>query len=148
MKKNICCFLLLFVIALNAAAQDKPVDRRVPAALKGSWVLESVTAPDAAGKVILLGIAQAGCLEGSKWKFEPNLTSGGIAIAKTGCRQYDAPMKWSVNSGNSLILEVQGSKSPESLKIQNQTRESFQLVQELNQNGKKTTVTYQFKKVK
>ena len=86
---------------------------------KGSWVLESVTYPDASGffDVELLGLADVSCFENSVWKFIPNNSSGNLTLDGGNCAKSSKDFIWYIDAATlenahlELLLKMTNGKN-------------------------------------
>ncbi|TGD57932.1 lipocalin family protein [Flavobacterium humi] len=157
MKKIILLFTLV-ILAVScktpAPAASTTVDRRSQVAIKGNWTIVSVTYPGSdMFKVKSFDIADAKCFEGSTWKFVSNNDTGEMALTQAGCPAFSSPIKWYVNKDSQFVLKFlgEGVKAKKQqvgyiLRIDDQTMESFKLIDNINIGGKLTNVVYQFRK--
>lgn len=153
--------ILLFTLALIAASCKTPapatstsVDRKSQVAIKGNWTIASVTYQGSdMFKVTSFDIADAKCFEGSTWKFVSNNDTGEMALTQANCPGFSSAIKWYINKEGQFVLKflAEGTKAKKMLqgyilRVDNQTMESFQLVDNVNIGGKMTNVVYQFRK--
>ena len=147
--------LLIFSCKSTAPATNTKVDNKSQVAIKGNWVVSSVTYPGSQYiKVTSFGLADSQCFEGSTWKFVSNNDSGEMSLVKADCPSFSSPIKWFVNKDGKFVLKVlnAGEKAKKVrdgyvLDVANQSPESFQLVDHIDVGGKLTNVVYQFQKV-
>ncbi len=156
MKKLIV--LSVFAVLLSAckstSATNTKVDRKSQVAIKGEWVITSVSYPGSEYiKVNSFDIADSKCFEGSTWKFISNNDKGEMALTKAGCTSFSSPIRWFVNKDGQFVLKVldagiKAKKVREGyvLNVANQSESSFQLVDKIDVGGKITNVVYQFQK--
>ncbi len=156
MKKII--FLTAMSILLfsckTSSVTDKKLDRSSQVAIKGNWVISSVSYPGSDYiKVNSFQLADSKCFEGSTWKFVSNNNKGNMALTKYDCPVFSSPIIWFVNSQGQFVLKIldAGEKARKVrdgyiLSIANQTETSFQLIDKINVGGKMTDVVYQFQK--
>lgn len=148
MKKVISLCLLLAVMvscgSLNQKAQT---------GLKGNWTIASVTYPGSEYiKVTSFDVADAQCFVGSSWSFVSSNNKGTMTLAKAGCPSFTSPIVWTVTKTGDFTLKItEGQKAKRVaegyfLKMQNQTENSFQLVDNVTVGGKTVPVTYTFMK--
>ncbi|AWA29840.1 hypothetical protein HYN48_06975 [Flavobacterium magnum] len=151
---------LLFVLAVSLAsckstsATNTKTDTRAQVAIKGNWVLSSVTYPGSEYiRVLSFQIADSKCFEGSTWKFVSNNNKGDMAITDSNCPSFSSPFTWFVNKDGQFVLKLlnAGEKAKKVrdgyvLTLANQTETSFQLLDKIDVGGKMTNVTYQFNK--
>lgn len=146
--------LLLFACKSKSVTETK-LDRPSQVAMKGNWVISSVTYPGSEYiKVNSFQIADSKCFEGSTWKFISNNNKGEMALTKIGCPAFNSPITWFVNQQGQFVLKVlnAGEKAKKVrdgyiLRIANQTADTFQLIDKIDVGGKNTDVVYQFQKV-
>jgi len=167
MKKAITIIVLaiLFVACKSKSGttattvENKPVtttklDRSSQVAIKGNWVISSVTYPGSDYiKVNSFQIADSKCFVGSTWNFISNNNKGSMSLTKSDCPAFSSPIVWSVNKEGQFILKVldAGEKAKKVrdgyvLSVANQSETSFQLVDKINVGGQVKEVIYQFEK--
>lgn len=145
--------ILLFACKTTSVTNTK-LDRASQVAMKGNWVITSVTYPGSEYiKVNSFQIADSKCFEGSTWKFISNNNKGEMALTNVNCPAFSSPITWFVNKEGKFVLKVlnAGEKAKKVregyvLDVANQTEISFQLVDKINVGGKLTEVIYQFQK--
>lgn len=157
MKKVIFLSMMaiLFFACKSKSATETSLDRQAQVAMKGNWVISSVTYPGSEYiKVNSFQLADSKCFEGSTWKFISNNNKGDMALTKAGCTSFASPITWFVNRNSQFVLKVlnAGEKARKVrdgyiLKIANQNENSFQLIDKIDVGGKITDVVYQFQKV-
>lgn len=138
----------------NDPVATTKLDRNSQVALKGNWVIASVTYPGSAFiKVNSFQIADSKCFEGSTWNFISNNNKGSMSLTKTDCPAFSSPIVWSVNKEGQFVLKVlnAGEKAKKVidgyvLSLANQTETSFQLIDKINVGGQEKDVIYQFQK--
>ena len=151
MKKllSLCVMLVLF-------ASCGSLDQKGQVALKGNWVISSVTYPGSEYiKVTSFDVADSKCFEGSSWNFISNNNKGSLTLNSTvaGCPSFSSPIVWTVTKAGTFNLKItEGEKAKRVtdgyiLTIQNQTESSFQLVDNVTVGGKTVAVTYNFSKI-
>jgi hypothetical protein len=156
MKKLIVLGVLAVLLAAckSTSATNTKVDRKSQVAIKGEWVITSVSYPGSEYiKVNSFDIADSKCFEGSTWKFISNNDKGEMAITKAGCASFSSPIRWFVNKDGQFVLKIldagiKAKKVREGyvLGVANQSEQSFQLVDKIDVGGKITNVVYQFQK--
>lgn len=154
---------LFFVTALSlvlfscktSSVTAKKLDKSAQVAIKGNWVLTSVSYPGSEYiKVNSFDIADSKCFEGSTWKFVSNNNKGNMALTKYDCPVFSSPITWFINAEGEFILKVldAGEKAKRIragyiLHVANQSDDSFQLVdKDNNVAGKSIDVVYQFQR--
>jgi len=151
MKKLLSLCLLLAVFASCGSLNTKS-----QVALKGNWVISSVTYPGSEYiKVTSFDIADSKCLEGSSWNFISNNNKGSLTLNSmgAGCPSFSSPIVWTVTKEGTFNLKItDGQKAKRvtegyMLTMQNQTETSFQLVDNIAVGGKTVAVTYNFSKI-
>jgi hypothetical protein len=157
MKRVFLLFALavFFVSCKSTSATETKVDRKSQVAIKGNWILSSVSYPGSdVIKVNSFDLADSKCFEGSTWKFVSNNDSGTMMLNAADCPQFSSPIKWFVNKDNRFVLKIlnAGVKAKKVrdgyvLGLAGQTAESFQLVDKINVGGTVTNVIYKFQKV-
>ena len=156
MKKIIlvCAIAVLMFACKSTSATSTKTDRKSQVAIKGDWVISSVTYPGSQYvKVNSFQLADSECFVGSTWKFVSNNNKGTMALTKTNCVAFSSPITWFVNDQGQFVLKVldAGEKARKVrdgyiLGLANQTETSFQLVDKIDVAGKMTDVVYQFQK--
>ncbi|OYU80863.1 MAG: hypothetical protein CFE23_07830 [Flavobacterium sp. BFFFF1] len=153
--------LLLFVLAISVAsckstsATNTKTDTKAQVAIKGNWVLSSVSYPGSEYiRVLSFQIADSKCFEGSTWKFISNNNKGDMALTAANCTSFSSPFTWFVNKDGQFVLKLlnAGEKAKKVrdgyvLTLANQSESSFQLLDKIDVGGKMTNVVYQFNKV-
>ncbi|SFF17206.1 lipocalin family protein [Flavobacterium xueshanense] len=157
MKKVIllCTLAVLMFACKSTSATGTNTDRKSQVAMKGNWVISSVTYPGSQYvKVNTFQIADSECFVGSNWKFVSNNNKGTMALTKANCMAFSSPITWFINKEGQFVLKVlnAGEKARKVregyvLNVANQTESSFQLIDKINVGGKMTDVVYQFQKV-
>jgi hypothetical protein len=146
--------LMLFSCKTTSVTAKK-LDKSAQVAVKGNWVLTSVTYPGSEYiKVNSFDIADSKCFEGSTWKFISNNNKGNVALTKFDCPVFSSPITWFINKDGEFILKVldAGEKAKRVragyvLHVANQSDNAFQLVDKgSNVAGKSIDVVYQFQK--
>lgn len=146
--------LMLFACKSKSVTDSKP-DIKGQAAMKGEWVLSSVTYPGSNYiKVNSFQIADSKCFEGSTWKFISNNNTGNMALTNASCTGFSSPFTWYVSKEGQFLIKIlsAGEKAKKVregyvLRVQDQRESSFQLVDKIDVGGKMTDVVYQFNKV-
>jgi hypothetical protein len=156
MKKIIllAAMSILLFSCKTSSVTDKKLDRSAQVAIKGNWVISSVSYPGS--EYIMVNsfqLADSKCFVGSTWKFVSNNNKGNMALTKYDCPVFSSPITWLVNSQGQFVLKIlnAGEKARKVrdgyvLYIANQTETSFQLIDKINVGGKMTDVVYQFQK--
>ncbi|WP_310558389.1 lipocalin family protein [Flavobacterium sp.] len=168
MKKTITIIMLAVLIfscksksgATATTVKNEPVtstklDRSSQVAIKGNWVITSVTFPGSDYiRVSSFNIADTNCFVGSTWNFISNNNKGSMSLTKTDCLAFSSPIVWSINKEGVFVLKIveAGVKSKTVtqgflLRVANQTENSFQLIDKINVGGQDKEVTYQFVKI-
>lgn len=156
MKKIITLMImavLLFACKTKSVTSTK-LDRSSQVAIKGDWVITSVTYPGSDYiKVSSFNIADTNCFVGSTWNFISNNNKGNMSLTKTDCLAFSSPIVWSVNKEGQFVLKIlnAGEKAKKVrdgyvLRVANQTETSFQLIDNINVGGQNKEVSYQFEK--
>lgn len=157
MKKILFLTALALVLfsCKTSSVTEKKLDKSAQVAVKGNWVLSSVTYPGSEYiKVNSFDIADSKCFEGSTWKFVSNNNKGNMALTNFDCPAFSSPITWFINTNGEFILKVldAGEKAKRVragyiLHVANQTEDSFQLVDKgTNVAGKSIDVIYQFQR--
>lgn len=157
MKKLILLSVLTMMLfaCKSTSVTNTKLDRTSQVAIKGNWVLSSVSYPGSEYiKVNSFQIADSKCFEGSSWKFISNNNKGEMALEKANCPAFSSSFTWFVNKEGEFVLKLlnAGEKAKKVrdgyvLKLANQSESSFQLVDKINVGGKLTDVVYQFEKL-
>tara|TARA_R110000868_G_scaffold120446_6_gene319655 strand:+ start:181 stop:660 length:480 start_codon:yes stop_codon:yes gene_type:complete len=139
----------------SSSVTGRKLDKSAQVAIKGEWVLTSVTYPGSQYiKVNSFDIADSKCFVGSTWKFVSNNNKGNMALTSADCTGFSSPITWFVNTDQEFILKVlnAGEKAKRvragyKLFVENQGDNSFQLVDKGNEvGGKAIDVVYQFQR--
>jgi hypothetical protein len=146
--------VLLFACKSTSVTSTK-LDKSSQVAIKGNWVITSVTYPGSDYLVVnSFQVADSKCFVGSTWKFISNNNKGSMALTKAGCPAFSSPIVWSINKEGVFVLKIldEGLKSKKVtegylLRVANQTETSFQLIDKINVGGQNKEVTYQFEKI-
>jgi len=150
----LCILAVGFAACKSTSATNTKVDHKSQVAIKGNWVITSVSYPGSEYiKVNSFGLADSNCFVGSTWKFISNNDKGEMALTKSDCPSFSSPIRWFVNKDGQFVLKVlnAGLKAKKVhdgyvLAVANQTESSFQLVDKIDVGGKMTDVVYQFQK--
>jgi hypothetical protein len=146
---------LMMFSCKTSSVTGKKLDKTAQVAVKGNWVLSSVSYPGSEYiKVNSFDIADSKCFEGSTWKFISNNNKGNMALTKFDCPAFSSPITWFINKDGEFILKVldAGEKAKRVragyvLHVANQSDNSFQLVDKgSNVAGKSIDVVYQFQR--
>lgn len=148
-------FVGFFASCKSTSATNTKLDSGSQKAIKGNWVLSSVTYPGSQYiKVTSFQLADSKCFEGSTWKFVPNNNKGEMALTQANCAAFSSPITWFVNKEGQFVLKVlnAGEKAKKVrdgyiLAVANQSESAFQLIDKIDVGGKITDVVYQFQKV-
>jgi|TARA_R110002094_G_scaffold23681_2_gene35946 hypothetical protein len=156
MKKIFFLAALSLVIfsCKSTSATDTKLNKGAQVAMKGNWVISSVTYPGSEViKVNSFQLADSKCFEGSTWKFISNNNKGEMALTSYNCPAFSSPITWFVNKEGQFVLKVldAGEKAKKVrdgyiLYVANQSENSFQLIDKINVGGKMTDVVYQFQR--
>ncbi|WP_339921155.1 hypothetical protein [uncultured Flavobacterium sp.] len=138
----------------STSATDTKLDKGAQVAMKGNWVISSVTYPGSEYiKVNSFEIADSQCFVGSTWKFVSNNNKGNMALTKYDCPVFSSPITWFVNKNGEFVLKVLDAdikakrvREGYVLHVANQTETSFQLIDKGNVEGKTISVVYQFQR--
>lgn len=153
MKKFILMSSLAVLIlsCKSKSATDTKLDIKTQVAMKGNWIVSSVTYPNSNMiKVNSFELADSQCFVGSKWKFVSNNNKGNFSLNSPKCTAYSTPITWFINKDGQFVLKVLDESKPRKvkdgyvLKVANLTDNSFQLVDQIDVAGKATDVVYQF----
>lgn len=145
--------ILLFACKSTSVTSTK-LDKSSQVAIKGNWVITSVTYPGSDYiKVNSFQIADSKCFVGSTWNFISNNNKGNVSLTKSDCPAFSSPIVWSINKEGVFVLKIveAGVKSKAVtqgylLRMANQTKTSFQLIDIINAGGQTKEVRYQFEK--
>ncbi|SDW74961.1 lipocalin family protein [Flavobacterium degerlachei] len=146
---------LMLFSCKTSSVTGKKLDKSAQVAVKGNWVLTSVTYPGSQYiKVNSFDIADSKCFEGSTWKFVSNNNKGNMALTNFDCPAFSSPITWFINTDGEFILKVldAGEKAKRVragyiLHIANQADDSFQLIDKGSDvAGKSIDVVYQFQR--
>lgn len=145
-------FVAIAVLLLHSCAST--VNTKSQTQLKGDWTITDVKYMNASGLIIkTFDLADAMCFEGSTWKFIPNNNSGNFSITEgEDCPASTSNIKWSITPENKFMFKyVDGVKAKEvttgyALTIQNQTENSFELIQDIPYEGRMVQIMYTFTK--
>ncbi len=96
--------LMLFACKSKSVTDSKPsISSQV--AMKGEWVLSSVTYPGSNYiKINSFQIADSKCFEGSKWKFISNNNTGNMSFTNTSCTAFSSAFTWYVSKEGQFLL--------------------------------------------
>lgn len=165
MKKKI--LVLTVVLALAACSTTKntipntiadtpentSLDIKAEVKVKGNWTLTKVSYPGSEYlNVVSFQLADSKCLIGSQWNFISNNNKGTMTIKSANCTEFSSPIVWSINKDKKFSLKILQDAKARVLKtgfyllIQNQTDNSFELIDKMNVGGKMTDITYNFEK--
>lgn len=156
MKKIIALLLLTLVFIECKPKQtvtNTKLDMKSEVAIKGNWVLSSVTYPGSEYiKITSFEIADSKCFVGSNWKFVSNNNKGTMELNSASCPVFSSPISWYINKDGNFVMkilnEIKAKKILEGyiLKVATQSESSFQLVDRVNVGGKLVDVVYQFQR--
>jgi hypothetical protein len=148
--KKLLSLCLLVVLAASCGS----LDQKAQMGIKGNWTISSVTYPGSDYiKVTSFDVADSQCFVGSSWSFISNNNKGNMSLTKAGCPSFTSPFVWTVTKEGSFTLKItEGQKAKRVtegyvLRIQNQTENSFQLVDNVDVGGKNVEVVYNFSKM-
>ena len=157
MKKLLLLSLLalFFVGCKTTSVGNTKLDTSSQVDLKGNWRVSSVTYPGSEYiKVNSFDIADSQCFVGSTWNFISNNNKGTLTLNNSNCSAYTSPITWYINKEGQFVLKVldEGLKSKKVktgyfLGVENQSENSFQLVDKINGGNNPTKVVYQFEKI-
>jgi len=149
--------ILIFACKSTAPAPglSPKLDRSSQVGLKGNWQITNVLYPGSDYiKVNAFQIADSKCFIGSNWTFISNNNKGNMSLNQAGCTAFSSPIVWSINKEGMFGLKIvePGVKSKKVtqgflLKVANQTKTAFQLVDVINVGGQNKEVVYQFEKI-
>lgn len=148
--------LLLFACKTSApsTSPSAKLDRSSQVEIKGNWTITSVSYPGSAYiKVNAFQIADSKCFVGSTWTFISNNNKGNMSLNSGDCAAFSSPIVWSINKEGMFGLKIiaPGVKSKKvtqgfMLKVVNQSKTEFQLIDVINVGGQNKEVVYQFQK--
>jgi hypothetical protein len=81
--------LVLFSCKSTSITNSK-LDKGAQVAMKGNWVISSVSYPGIYIKVNSFQIADSQCFEGSTWKLVSNNNKGNMSLTKYGCAPFSS----------------------------------------------------------
>lgn len=145
---------LVFFACKSTSVTNTKLDQKSEVKMKGNWTITSVTYPGSDYiKVNSFSIADSQCFVGSTWNFISNNNKGSMALTKGNCPSFASPITWFVNKEGQFVMKIldEGIKSKKVkegyvLFLDNQTDNSFQLLDRIEVGGKLTNVVYQFNK--
>lgn len=148
-------FLLLGFVGAMMLSCKPTMDTKSQYGLKGSWTLTNVS--NIGGdyvKITSFDIADAKCFKNSQWKFVSNNNSGTVNLTGgNGCPTYDGNFKWFITPSGEFEFKFvgQGEKAKKvttgyKMKVQNQSTDSFELVNTFYVGGQGYDVTYHFQR--
>lgn len=147
--KRIVSFCMLLLVLASCGS----LDQKSQTGLKGNWTITSVQYPGSEYiKVTSFDIADSQCFVGSNWNFVSNNNKGTLSLSKADCPSFTSPIVWTVTKTGDFTLKItEGAKAKRVtegyfLKMQNQSENSFQLVDNVTVGGKSVAVTYNFSK--
>ncbi len=148
-------FAIVFAGCKTASVGNTKLDKSSQVDIKGNWRIASVSYPGSEYiKVNSFDIADSQCFVGSTWNFISNNNKGSFSLNKSDCATYNSPITWYINKDGQFVLKVldEGLKSKKVktgyfLMVENQSENSFQLVDKINVGNNPTSVVYQFEKV-
>jgi len=155
-------FILMLPILLFACKSSAPtsgpsskINRPSQVELKGNWQITNVSYPGSDYiKVNAFQIADSKCFIGSTWSFISNNNKGSMSLNQTGCTSFSSPIVWSINKEGMFGLKIveAGVKSKKvtqgfMLRVANQSKTAFQLIDVINVGGQNKDVVYQFEKI-
>jgi hypothetical protein len=122
--------------------------------LKGTWQITDISFPERESfKIKSFQIADANCFIGSQWNFIPNNNTGNLTISKADCPQFSSPISWNINKNGifSFKFVSRGAKSKSvkqgfKLRINNQTNNTFELIDDINVEGSQKELVYHFQR--
>lgn len=131
------------------------IDRTSQSGLKGNWQITSVSFSGSDYiKVNVFQIADSKCFIGSTWTFVPNNNKGSMSLNQADCTAFSSPIVWSINKEGMFGLKIvePGVKSKKVtqgflLRVVNQTKTTFQLIDAITVGGQNRDVVYQFEKI-
>ena len=156
MKKWI--LLVLVIMSFVACKPQNSVtstklDNKSEIAIKGNWTLVSVSYPGSDYiKITSFDIADSKCFVGSTWRFISNDNKGTMALNALNCPSFSSPITWYINKQGNFVMKItNGAKAKKIvegyiLTIENQTNNSFQLIDKVNVGGQLVSVVYQFQR--
>ena len=157
MKKLLLLGLLALAFAgcKTTSVGNTKLDKSSEVALKGNWRISSVSYPGSEViKVTSFDIADSQCFVGSTWNFISNNNKGSFTLNSANCSAYNSPITWYINKDGQFVLKVldEGLKSKKVktgyfLAVENQSENTFQLVDKINVGNNPTSVVYQFERI-
>lgn len=146
---------LIAMSCKTASVTNAKLDNSAQKLIKGNWTITKVSyTGQEYFKVTSFDIADSQCFVGSAWNFISNNNTGNFALNSANCTGFSSPITWFVNEEGNFVLKILNenkARKTESgfvLKIQNQTENSFELVNSANVDtkGSKINITYRFEK--
>lgn len=146
---------LLFSVAMLVWSCKPTFNHSAQSKMKGNWVVSDVEYRGAKGIIVnAFDDADAKCFKGSKWFFVSNNNTGNYTLTGSEkCPTGTTQIKWLVTPENYFEFKkiFDGEKAKRvkegySLKVQNQTENSFELVDTSSVDGKPVQIVYFFKK--
>ena len=157
MRKLLLLGLIAIVFAgcKTTSVGNTKLDKSSQVDIKGNWRISSVSYPGSEYiKVNSFDIADSQCFVGSTWNFISNNNKGTLTLNNSNCSAYTSPITWYINKEGQFVLKVldEGLKSKKVktgyfLGVENQSENSFQLVDKINVGNNPTKVVYQFEKI-
>lgn len=155
--KNILAIIFIAIIAFacksNSSTNTK-LDNKSEAMMKGEWTITEVKYPGSdVIKVTSFDLADSKCFVGSNWKLISISNKGTMSLNSPKCTSYSTPITWFVNKESEFVLKILDESKAKKVKtgyvlrVENQTENSFQLVDKVDVAGKMTNVVYQFQKI-
>lgn len=156
MRKIILVALVVFAVGCKSTEKvvDTKLDRSTEIAIKGNWVLSSVTYPNSEYiKVTSFHVADSKCFEGSEWSFVANNNKGQMALNNANCSSYSSNITWYISKDGNLVMKFleEGTKGKHTtsgyiLRVVSQSKTQFQMIDKIEVGGKSVDVVYQFDK--
>lgn len=156
MKKCIA-FVLITLAFIGCKPKEQVVgtklDNKVERGVKGNWMIASVTYPGSDYiKMTSFDIADSKCFIGSEWKFVSNNNKGTMMLNNANCTGFSSDITWYINKDGNFVMKILNETKSRKmadgyiLKVENQTDNSFQLVDKVNVGGKMINVVYLFQR--
>ena len=147
-------FMYLGAVVLAMASCKPTMNTKSQVGLKGTWTLTNISHIGGEFvKVSSFNIADSKCFIGSQWKFVSNNNTGSVNLtSRSGdCPTFDSDFKWVVTPAGQFEFKFvdEGVKAKKvttgySLRVKNQSTDTFELVDKFYAGGQTYDVTYHF----
>lgn len=157
MKKTIILVFFSFVLfsCKSISVVNTQLDNKKEQMLKGNWAITSVDFPGSNYlKVNSFNIEDSSCFLASNWSFISNNNKGEMSLnnMNTNCKEFSSPITWYVNKDGDFVLKIINNDKAKDvnsgyvLKLNNITKNSFELIDKVNVGGQLKNITYSFQK--